>query len=120
MRKLFGWCVEPGLLDKSPCDGLRAPGKERSPDRVLTTAELKAVWHTCGQLNVRQHVVAAALLARRAQPIACRLVEQLGLDAPAEQLAYGREHWFAMTVCPGSTMRRIAERRSAWVTLARS
>jgi hypothetical protein len=31
MRKLFGWCVEPGLLDKSPCDGLRAPGKERSP-----------------------------------------------------------------------------------------
>jgi integrase len=50
-RKLFGWCVEHGLLDRSPCDGLRAPGKERSPDRVLTNAELKAVWRTCGQLN---------------------------------------------------------------------
>jgi integrase len=44
IRGFFSWCVDRGHADKNPCDGLRRPSKPASRDRVLTTAELKAVY----------------------------------------------------------------------------
>lgn len=49
-RKLFGWCVERGYLELSPCVGIRPPGKESSRSRVLTSDELGAVWRACDAL----------------------------------------------------------------------
>ena len=44
VRKLFGWCVERGILEHSPAAGIKAPGREVSRDRVLSDDELVAVW----------------------------------------------------------------------------
>ena len=44
IRKFFNWAVEQGLVEDSPCRTLKAPGKHQSRDRVLTSAELVAVW----------------------------------------------------------------------------
>lgn len=44
VRRLFNWAVERGLLEHSPVQGLRPPTRLVSRDRVLTDAELIAVW----------------------------------------------------------------------------
>jgi integrase len=44
IRGFYSWCVDRGYADKNPCDGLRAPPKPASRERVLATVELKAVY----------------------------------------------------------------------------
>ena len=44
IRKFFNWCVERGLLDVSPCLGIRRPAKNNSRDCVLTDVELSTLW----------------------------------------------------------------------------
>jgi integrase len=44
IKKLFSWCVDRGTLEINPIAALRAPAKEVSRDRVLTTEELFACW----------------------------------------------------------------------------
>ena len=36
VRSFFSWCVGRAILERSPCDGVRAPTAERARDRVLT------------------------------------------------------------------------------------
>jgi integrase len=49
LRTLFGWAVAKDLIEKSPCDGLRPPTKERARDRVLS--EIWAFWLACHELG---------------------------------------------------------------------
>jgi integrase len=44
IRKFFNWCIERGLLDTTPCYGLKAPAKPTSRDRVLDDSELAEMW----------------------------------------------------------------------------
>lgn len=44
VRRLFNWAVERGVLEHSPVQGLRPPGKRVSRDRVLSDDELVSVW----------------------------------------------------------------------------
>lgn len=44
VRKLFNWCVEEDILDRSPAAGLKPKHAETARDRVLSDAELAAVW----------------------------------------------------------------------------
>jgi integrase len=46
-RRLFGWAIERGLLEDSPCNRIKAPTTERSRDRVLRNEEIKALWRAC-------------------------------------------------------------------------
>jgi integrase len=39
-RSFFGWCVGRAILERSPCDGVRAPTVEKARDRVPTDEEL--------------------------------------------------------------------------------
>jgi integrase len=51
-KRVFGYAVETGALDLSPAAMLTqaaAGGAESPRDRVLTDAELRAVWHTEGE-----------------------------------------------------------------------
>ena len=45
LRKLFNYAVEDGLLERSPCEGLKPLYKEESKDRFLTQEEVKKFWH---------------------------------------------------------------------------
>jgi integrase len=47
VRKLYNWCIERGIVEKSPILGLKAPTKEVSRDRVLSDEEIKAVLRAC-------------------------------------------------------------------------
>jgi integrase len=49
VRKFFNWTVENDLIPSSPVAGVKAPNPETSRDRVLTDAELKAVWRAANK-----------------------------------------------------------------------
>ena len=44
IRKFFNWCVERGIVEVSPCAGIKAPVRNISRSRVLTDKELGLVW----------------------------------------------------------------------------
>jgi integrase len=43
-RKFFNWAVERQMVSASPAARIKAPGKEKSRDRILSNVEIKAVW----------------------------------------------------------------------------
>jgi integrase len=45
---LYVWCMEEGLADGNPTIGTRRPAEAPSRDRVLSDAELVAIWSACG------------------------------------------------------------------------
>ena len=49
-RKCCGWSVERGLIDVSPCDGVKPPAVNKSRDRVLSDDELRRIWRACDRL----------------------------------------------------------------------
>lgn len=44
LRRMFNWCIERGLVERSPCDKLKAPSPEQARDRVLSNSELRVAW----------------------------------------------------------------------------
>jgi integrase len=51
VRSFFSWGVGRAILERSPCDGVRAPTVERARDRVLTDRELAAIIRAARQLG---------------------------------------------------------------------
>lgn len=44
IRKLFGWSVERGLIESSPCLNMKPPARKQSRERVLEDEELATLW----------------------------------------------------------------------------
>jgi integrase len=44
MRKIYNWGISQDLVENNPCSQIPRPATERSRDKVLTEAELKAIW----------------------------------------------------------------------------
>jgi integrase len=51
LRRMCAWAIERGLIEVSPCAGIRAPAAETSRDRVLSDDELTAVWRAADALE---------------------------------------------------------------------
>lgn len=51
VRKIFNFGIEKGLIDTSPCLGIKKPHKEQSRDRVLSEMELRDILQAVVQLN---------------------------------------------------------------------
>ena len=45
IRKMFNFAVSRDIVSISPCLSVRAPAPEQQRDRVLTTDEIRALWH---------------------------------------------------------------------------
>ena len=68
LRRMMRWAVNQGDLDRSPMEGMDAPAKVPSRDRVLSDDELRLVWQASGTLGYPfAHVVRLLILtgARR-------------------------------------------------------
>jgi integrase len=44
IRKMYNWGIGRDLVEANPCTQIQAPGKEVQRDRVLSEAEIRAVW----------------------------------------------------------------------------
>ena len=51
IRKFFGWLVERGYLNHSPADHIKPRHKESERDRVLSDAEIKAIWNAAEAMS---------------------------------------------------------------------
>ncbi len=44
VRKIFNWGVSRDIVEANPCIQVKAPGKEKQRDRVLSNDEIRAIW----------------------------------------------------------------------------
>jgi integrase len=51
LRKMCGWALERGIIDRSPCEGLKAPTSETKRDRVLSDDEIRLAWNAFGKIG---------------------------------------------------------------------
>jgi integrase len=51
LRKMCGWAVSRGLIERSPCEGIIKPSSETKRDRVLDDHELAQVWRACEEIG---------------------------------------------------------------------
>jgi integrase len=51
LHRMFRWSVGRGLIEANPIADLPKPGTEVRRDRVLSDAEIVAVWHASGELG---------------------------------------------------------------------
>jgi integrase len=50
-RTMCRWAVGRGIIERSPCEGMRAPAPETRRDRVLADAEIKLAWQAFEIVN---------------------------------------------------------------------
>lgn len=51
LKKFFAWAADQELIEASPSAAIKKPSKENQRDRVLTEAEILAIWQACGELG---------------------------------------------------------------------
>ncbi len=82
LRKLFNWCVSRGTITASPCEGIAAPHREKSRDRVLSDDELVAIFNTAKQMGGAFGAVIQMLIltAQRRNEVSEMTWSELDLD----------------------------------------
>ena len=78
LRRYFNWCAERGLVEFSPCQGLRAPTAPIARERVLSDAELASVWRCAERLGYPYGKAVQVLILtaqRKSEVIACQWTE---------------------------------------------
>jgi integrase len=103
VRKLFSFAFDAGLVEVHPCLRMKAPAAENSRDRVLSDAEIKALWNSQALPGVTVEALRLQLLT------ACRIGEVIGakpreLDleralwiVPGERTKNGLDHVIPLT-----------------------
>jgi integrase len=98
-RACYGWAVKRGQLGENPFQGVAAPGKENARDRVLSDAELGAVWRAAETLPVfhRGFFRMLVLTAQRREEVAGMRWKELSADLqswtiPRERAKNDRAH----------------------------
>jgi integrase len=99
VRAMIRWAVSRGDLDHSPIDGLRGPPTSKPRTRVLSDAEIKAVWHDLYKLRPDVGRVVRFCLAtgQRVGEVTGLTASELDLrhrvwNIPAERSKNGHSH----------------------------
>ena len=103
LSSFFGWCIAEGLLGNgtNPVNGSHRPEDPAPRDRVLTSAELVAVWSACGDDDFGRITRLLILLGSRRQEVGGMRWSELDLVAgtwtlPAERSKNRRSHTIAL------------------------
>jgi len=104
IRKFFNWCVERGMLEMSPCLGVKKPTKDHSRDRVLDDLEITTIWHAAEQVGYPFGAIVKLLLltAQRRNEVGSMQWPHIDLEKglwslPAEQTKSNRHHIVPLT-----------------------
>jgi integrase len=95
----FSWCVEEELSDANPCANSRRPPPARTRDKVLTDAELAAVWRASSGLAPQYRAMTRFLISTgaRLREVTQMKERELSDDfsvwvLPAQRAKNGHEH----------------------------
>jgi integrase len=98
-RRLCSWAIERGLIDANPCTGVKRPAGETARDRVLSDAELKAVWRAADGLEqpYTAFIRLLILTGKRKSEVVGMEWREIDLEnrvwtLPAARAKNGREH----------------------------
>ncbi len=98
-RAAYGWAEKRDLVAGNPFRGIAAPGKETARERVLTAAELQAIWQAaCAMEGAAGAYVRVLLLTlQRREEVAGMKWTELAADRstwtiPAERAKNGKAH----------------------------
>jgi integrase len=102
LHRFFKWCVGRDLIEVNPLAGIDKPGEAKSRERVLTDAELKAVWTTADQTGWPIGTIVQLLIltgARRGEIAELRWDEIHGneIHLSGERTKNGRAHIIPLT-----------------------
>jgi integrase len=94
---LFKWAMEEGWCAANPVVGTRKPADPKPRDRVLSNAELVAVWNACDDDDYGRIIRLLILLGSRPQEIGGMHKDEFDLDAgtwelPEERSKNGYAH----------------------------
>ena len=94
---LFAWAIDQGLAEANPVVGTSQPAALRPRERVLSDAELIAVWKACGEDDFGRMTRLLVLTACRRQEVGgmrwSELDPERGVWAiPGERTKNGRTH----------------------------
>lgn len=127
VRKLFNWCVERNILEQSPCAGVKAPAKACTRERVLSEAEIAAVWNCAAVTSYPFGPMVRLLLltAQRRSEVAGMRWAELDLDKalwtiPAERTKSNRTHTVPLSMLAIRTISSIPRIDETHVFPARS
>ena len=92
---LFGWAIERSYLEANPTIGVRARAQNGARTRVLTEAELVAVWKACLDDDYGRCVRLLMLTGQRRTEIGDLCWSEIGerqIELPPERTKNGRPH----------------------------
>jgi len=101
LKRFFGFAVEQGVLDHSPCTHIRAPEKENRRDRVLSPMEISMFMSVLDQSSMSASMKAALQLllvtAQRRGEVITMEWEEIDLEGrvwtlPSDKSKNGRSH----------------------------
>lgn len=122
LSAFFAWCVGEGIAESNPVVGTNKPAEEVSRDRVLTAAELRAVWNACENDDHGVIVRLLILTAQRREEVGAMADNEVNLETatwtiPASRTKNGRTHEVPLSALALSTLEgkpRIAGREMAF------
>jgi integrase len=97
LNAFFVWAMQMGMTETNPVIGTIRPQDSQGRSRVLTDAELAAIWKACGDDDHGRIVRLLILTACRRQEVGSMRWNELNADAgtwtiPAERTKNGRAH----------------------------
>jgi integrase len=91
LSTVFAWCIGEGLCEHNPVVGTNPPAQEIRRERVLTDAELTAVWHACPPLDDFGRIVRLLILTgQRRDEVAGIRWDEIDLEAALWRLPASR------------------------------
>jgi integrase len=129
-RAMCRWAIARGIIDRSPCDGMKAPSPETRRDRVLSDDELRLIWAACDAIGwpSRDLVRLLMLTGARRNEVAGIEWRELDLGArtwtlPPARSKNGREHVIPLSAAAieiVATLPRVEGQRFVFSTTGRT
>jgi integrase len=73
LSALFAWAMGQGIAEQNPVVGTNKPDESRPRERVLSRAEIAAIWRACGEADAFGRIVKLLLIT------GCRRMEVCGM-----------------------------------------
>ncbi len=115
LSALFSWAMATGLVLANPVVGTLRPAEEASRDRVLTDAELSAIWLACREDDHGRIVRLLMLTGQRRDEVADMQWSELNLEQglwtiPASRTKNGRLHEVPLSAAAIDILRSVPRR----------
>lgn len=116
LSALFTWAMQEGLVEANPVVGTNRAVRERSRDRVLSDAELTAIWQACGDDDYGRIVQLLILTGQRREEVGGMRWEEIDLvsarwSIPPERTKNHRPHDIPLTAPALNIIRGLQRRR---------